>query len=62
LIVCAVINYAVLIVRFVAFLEVREWLYRMHAKWFRLSPDGFDAMPYGGMAIYKLRGAEVERR
>jgi hypothetical protein len=51
---CAVINYAVLIVWFVVFLAARNWLYGIHARWFRLSPEGFDAMHYGGMAIYKL--------
>jgi hypothetical protein len=54
LIYSAVINYAVLIVWFLAFVAARDQLYRLHAKWFRLSPEGFDATHYGGMAVYKL--------
>jgi len=49
-----IINYAVLVVWFGAFLAAHEWLYRLHTKWFRLSPDAFDAMHYGGMAVYKI--------
>jgi uncharacterized protein DUF6868 len=54
LVYCAVTNYAVLIVWFLAFIAAHDQLYRLHAMWFRLSPEGFDAMHYGGMAIYKL--------
>jgi hypothetical protein len=50
----AAINYAILIVWFLAFVGAHEWLYHMHEKWFRLSPATFDAMHYGGMAVYKL--------
>jgi hypothetical protein len=54
LIYCAVVNYAVLVVWFVAFITAHNWLYRLHVKWFLLSPERFDAIHYGGMAIYKL--------
>jgi hypothetical protein len=50
----AVINYTILIVWFLAFVMAHKWLYQMHVKWFRLSPATFDAMHYGGMAVYKL--------
>jgi len=50
----AVINYAVLIIWLLTFVGAHDWLYRLHVKWFRLSPESFDAMHYGGMAIYKL--------
>jgi hypothetical protein len=51
---CTVINYAVLIVWFVAFGLARDFLYRMHTRWFRLTPEAFDAVHYGGLALYKL--------
>jgi hypothetical protein len=51
---CAVINYAVLLVWFAVFLSGHDWLYRMHTRWFRVSPDQFDAVHYGAMAVYKL--------
>jgi hypothetical protein len=54
LIYSAVINYAVLIVWFLAFVTARGQLYRLHGKWFRLSPEGFDATHYAAMAVYKL--------
>jgi hypothetical protein len=48
------INYAILIVWFVAFVAAHDWLREMHGRWFRLSPDQFDLAHYLGMAIYKI--------
>ena len=50
----AVINYAVLFAWFAAFAFARGWTYRVHTRWFRLSPDAFDALNYGGVAVYKI--------
>lgn len=49
-----VVNYAVLIVWFVAFAVGRGGIQRLHGRWFRLSDNTFDAIHYGGMAFYKL--------
>src|SRR5262249_59338486 len=49
-----IINYVVLIVWFVALMVARTPLYRLHTKWFKLSPGAFDAIHYGGMAVYKI--------
>ncbi|MFN8228756.1 MAG: hypothetical protein U0R18_18780 [Mycobacterium sp.] len=49
-----VVNYAVLIVWFVAFAVGRDRIQRLHGRWFRLSDNTFDAIHYGGMAFYKL--------
>ena len=49
-----IINYAILIVWFVALIVARGPLYRLHTKWFKLSPNTFDAVHYGGMAVYKI--------
>ncbi len=51
---CTVIDYAVLIAWFLAFISAGNWLYGMHARLFRLSREQFDAIHYGGMAVYKI--------
>ncbi len=51
---CTLINYAVLIVWFLAFANARELLHRLHGRWFRIPADSFDAVHYGGMAAYKI--------
>ena len=51
---CVVINYIVLIVWFLIFLFARDPLYRLHTRWFRLSPEQFDVTMYGSMALYKI--------
>jgi hypothetical protein len=51
---CTVINYGVLIWWFLAFTLAHDWLRRLHNRWFRLSAEQFDAIHYGGMAIYKI--------
>jgi hypothetical protein len=48
------VNYAILIVWFIVFLAARDPLYRLLTRWFRLSPEAFDALNYGGMALYKV--------
>ena len=48
------INYAILLTWFVAFLAARNWLRALHGRWFRLSEPAFDAIHYGGMAVYKI--------
>jgi len=52
---CTVMNYAVLLVWFLLFSVVHDWIYRLHTRWFRLTAAQFDALHYGGMAIYKVR-------
>ena len=51
---CAAINYAVLLAWFAALLFAHERLYRLHARWFRLTPAAFDAINYGAIALYKI--------
>ncbi|MFZ2969481.1 MAG: DUF6868 family protein [Sulfuricurvum sp.] len=48
------INYAILLVWFIAFSWGHEFLYRLHSRWFRLSVEGFDTVHYAGMAFYKV--------
>lgn len=51
---CTVINYAVLVLWFLVFRSAHGWMYRLHGRWFRLSPEQFDAIHYGAMALYKI--------
>lgn len=47
-------NYAVLLVWFGVFVFARDWLRGVHGRWFQLSDNTFDALHYGGMAVYKI--------
>ena len=51
---CVGLNYAVLIVWFVAFVFAHDRMYGMHLRWFSLSVETFDAIHYAGMAAYKI--------
>lgn len=48
------INYGILWIWFAAFWLSHDPLYRLHTRWFRLSVETFDAIHYGGMAVYKV--------
>jgi len=37
-----------------AFLFAHDWMFQLHARWFRLTPELFDALNYGGLGLYKL--------
>ena len=51
---CAAINYGILLVWFLVFTLAHDWVYRLHSRWFRLSPEMFDALNYAGVAVYKI--------
>lgn len=51
---CTLINYGILLVWFLLFALARDGMQRLHARWFRLSGEQFDALHYAGMAIYKI--------
>ena len=51
---CTLINYAVLILWFAAFVLAHGRLLRLHARCFGISAAQFDALHYGGMAAYKI--------
>lgn len=48
------VNYAVLIVWFLAFVFAGGSLRRLHGRWFHLADGTFNAIHYGGMAVYKI--------
>ena len=39
---------------FLAIIFARDWIKQVHGKWFNLSDATFDAIHYGGMAVYKI--------
>jgi len=51
---CTILNYLVLLLWFVAFTGARDWMFKLHGRWFRLTMSQFDALHYGGMAVYKV--------
>ncbi|MDH4172452.1 MAG: hypothetical protein OEZ09_01675 [Betaproteobacteria bacterium] len=51
---CTLINYGVLVVWFLVFLFARDWVHKLHTRWFRLPAAHFDAIHYAGMGLYKL--------
>ena len=51
---CTIINYGVLVVWFLVFLLVHDWMHRLHSRWFQLSREQFDALHYGGITLYKI--------
>ncbi|MBS0216204.1 MAG: hypothetical protein JSR63_02470 [Proteobacteria bacterium] len=48
------INYAILVAWFLAFRLAHDWMRKLHGRWFQFSADTFDAIHYGGMAVYKI--------
>lgn len=51
---CAIINYGVLLWWFLGFRFAHDWIYRFHGQWFPMPVEQFNALHYGGMAIYKI--------
>lgn len=51
---CLIINFAILLWWFAAFVFLHSWMFRLHSRWFRLSEDRFNSIHYMGMAIYKI--------
>ena len=51
---CTLINMGILLYWFLVFTFARDWIYRFHGRWFRLSAERFDAIHYSGMAFFKL--------
>lgn len=51
---CTIINYAVLMVWFLAYVFAHEWMRQIHGRWFRMTNEHFDMIHYSGMALYKV--------
>lgn len=50
----AAINLGILLWWFAIFSLTHDWVYRLHAKWFRMPVEQFDVVHYAGMAVYKI--------
>jgi hypothetical protein len=50
---CTILDYALLLVWFGAFVLAHDAMYRLHCRWFALSADRFDAIHYAAMALFK---------
>lgn len=48
------INYGILVLWFLLIVFARNWVKGIHGRWFQLSDTTFDAIHYGGMAVYKI--------
>jgi hypothetical protein len=51
---CALLNYGVLLVVFIAWKAFGDPLYRLHARWFRLDRAQADFAVYLMLGLYKL--------
>lgn len=51
---CSLVHYLILLLWFAGFVMAREWVQRLHGRWFRLRENQFDAIHYAAMAVYKL--------
>jgi hypothetical protein len=47
-------NYGILLIWFLVFVFAKNWMRRLHSRWFHLSDSTFDAIQYGCMAVYKI--------
>jgi len=51
---CAVINIGLLLWWFLFFTLAHDWMFHLHARWFKVSVEKFDAIHYAGMAFFKI--------
>ena len=51
---CVGINYALAFIWFGVFVFFHDRMYRLHARWFKLSVEAFDTMHYAGLSLYKI--------
>lgn len=48
------LNYSILMLWFLLIVFARDWVKQLHGQRFQLSDLTFDAIHYGGMALYKV--------
>ena len=51
---CGAINMGLLLWWLLIFMLAHDWMYRVHSRWFKLSPETFDSIHYTGMAFFKI--------
>jgi hypothetical protein len=50
---CTIINWVFLLWWWLLLVFAHDLTYRMHSRWFKMTPEEFDAVHYKGMAYYK---------
>ena len=51
---CSVMNYGLLVVWFFGIVVARDWVFKIHTRWFALSREQFDGIHYAAMAFFKM--------
>ncbi len=51
---CSLINLGLLTWWFLFFVFARNWMLKIHGRWFRIPEERFDSIHYSGMAFYKI--------
>jgi len=51
---CSVINFALLLWWFAVISLARDWVFRVHTRWYKIPAEEFDAFHYKAMAFYKI--------
>lgn len=51
---CLTINYGILLLWFLVFLLARDWMFKIHTKWFAIPADRFDSIHYSLIGLYKI--------
>ncbi|NJN39833.1 MAG: hypothetical protein HC807_01790 [Gammaproteobacteria bacterium] len=51
---CAVINLGLLVWWAFFILVARDWTYRMHRRFYRISEEAFDTIHYAGIGLFKI--------
>jgi hypothetical protein len=54
LLISTLLNYGLITIWFLAFVYAHDTLYRLHTRWYHLSPQTFDKIHYLGIALYKI--------
>lgn len=49
-----IVNSVALLLWFALVTLTRDWVYRLSCRWFPVSTETFDAVNYGGIALYKI--------
>ena len=51
---CTLINFGLLIWWLLFVVLAHDWTFRVHTKWFKISPEQFDVIHYSLMGAFKL--------
>ena len=51
---CSVINVGLMIFSFLILTIARQWVYKMHSKWFPITEPQFNAIMYSILGAYKI--------